>query len=172
MNSTDSDSLSSHVFCSLTTDDVEALQLVRHCQLLESTFNANSFNTNLTSKLLAMVLFLANVYIWIRHSQNLDVTLCGPCIYYGCSANVPKWGHRGSSFENFLATIPPDPLVLHTCLQVSLYACHTDIFGEVDVADDSGSTWISITQLSPPGTKDVSNRRATRATAAENLAVL
>ena len=42
MNSTSS--LSSHVFCSLTVDDVKALQLVRQCRLLEST--------NLTSKIL------------------------------------------------------------------------------------------------------------------------
>ena len=43
MNSPDSPS--SHVFCSLAIDDVEALQSTRQCRLLETTFN-----TNLTSR--------------------------------------------------------------------------------------------------------------------------
>ena len=74
-----------------------------------------------TSKILAMLLFLANIYIWIRHSQNLDATLCGPCIYYGRS----ECDLRGSSFENFLGDHPPGhaPLVLHAYMSSSFSIC-------------------------------------------------
>lgn len=42
-----------------------------------------------------------------------------------------------------LGTIPPDmhtSSCIHVFMQVSPYVCHTDIFGEVDVAADSGSS--------------------------------
>lgn len=56
------DSLNSRVFYSLATDNVKALQLVRQCPLLESTFSMNTFNTNLSSKILSSSETLSKVH--------------------------------------------------------------------------------------------------------------